>query len=101
KRFGVIVSLDGAGAVTLHLPASGNASAALDAQGATPLPQAYELDDAPSFERFVLVASDSPFEVDTVLQAARTLVSGADAATSPLALPEGLEQTSVVVRKTR
>lgn len=102
RRYGVIVSFDGGGAVTLHLPSSGDAAAALDAQGATPLPQAYELDDAPAFERFVLVASDSPFEVGTVLEAARALAAApASSNALPLSLPAGLEQTSVVVRKTR
>jgi len=101
QRYGVIVSLDGGGAVTRHLPAGGTDAAALDGQGATLLPNAYELDDAPTFERFVLVTSDSPFPVETALAAARDIVADAGAATRPLALPEGLKQTSIVLRKAR
>lgn len=101
RRYGVILSMDGGGAITRHLPVGGSVAAALDLQGATLLPHAYELDDAPGFERFVLVSSDSPFEVETALAAARAVVSDPEASTRPLALPEGLQQTSIVVRKVR
>ena len=100
RRYGAIVSLDGRGQVTLHLPAAdGSAAVALQGQRETPLPRAYELDDAPAFERFFLVTSDAPFATDTVLAAGRTLASSSRAETGLLALPAHLDQTALSLRK--
>ncbi|HEX6736822.1 MAG TPA: ActD-like protein [Vicinamibacteria bacterium] len=68
RRFGVIVSVDGRGALTRHLPAAGEDAAPLG-KGAVLLPEAYELDDAPRFERFYFVAADEPFPVAPVAAA--------------------------------
>lgn len=101
--FGVIVSLDGRGAVTFHLPANaqGNAdqSPALDRRGEILLPFAYELDDAPSFERFFLISAPAPFETRDVERAVRALAAQADASTAVLSLPRGLRQSSLLLRK--
>jgi hypothetical protein len=70
-RYGVIVSIDGRGVVTRHLPSVGDVAAALAPDGVTPLAAAYRLDDAPRVERFFLVAADTPFDVPTVVEAAR------------------------------
>src|SRR5262245_49445475 len=51
RRYGVILSIDGAGVVTMHLPAKGGAAAPLRAGEIVLLDQAYELDDAPAWER--------------------------------------------------
>jgi hypothetical protein len=64
------------------------------------LAQAYELDDAPLWERFYFIAGDTPFDVAPVMQAARD--AAAKASGSPpagLALPRGLEQTSFTLQK--
>ena len=47
-----------AGCVTRHLPAAGARAAPLSRARPVPLPEAYELDDAPGFERFFLVTAD-------------------------------------------
>lgn len=94
-RFGAVVSIDGRAGVTLHWPRDPASPPALQPGGEVLLPFAYELDDAPSFERFVLVASDQPFALEDVLKAARG-VSGCD---GPLVLPSSITQTSVCVRK--
>jgi anti-sigma factor RsiW len=96
---GVILSVDGRGAVTLHVPETGEQSVPLAASGTHALPRAYELDDAPAFERFLFITSDTPFALDTVLAAARTLAASADARTSPLALPERFTQVSFTLEK--
>ncbi len=57
--FGAVLSVDGRGAVTRHLPVSGEEAVPL--APADTLDFAYELDDAPLWERFFLVASDRPF----------------------------------------
>lgn len=94
---GVIVSLDGNGLATLHFPAGIADSTALRQDGAIRLPQSYELDDAPRFERFFLVTADAPIAVDRVLAAARELTS--DPAHAPLVVPPGARQTSFLVEK--
>ncbi len=96
---GVILSVDGRGTVTPHLPAQGDTSAPLARGGTHVLPRAYELDDAPGFERFFLVTSDHPFELEGVLAAARVLATSPEARTAPLPLPAGLGQTSFLLEK--
>ena len=61
-RFGAVVSLDGAGRVTFHLPEGGGRAVSLRASGEVTLPQSYQLDAAPRFERFLLVTGDVPFD---------------------------------------
>lgn len=94
---GVIVSLDGNGLATLHFPAGIADSTALRQDGAVRLPQAYELDDAPRFERFIFITADAPIAVDRVLAAARELTG--DPAHAPIAAPAGARQTSFLVEK--
>jgi len=64
--YGAVFSVDGRGVLTFHLPAGyrgGPAAAgALEPQGAA-LDAAYELDDAPGFERFYFVWSASTFDL--------------------------------------
>jgi hypothetical protein len=100
--YGVMLSIDGAGRVTQHMPDEGARTAApLVAVREIPLPSAYELDDAPDFERFVLVASHEPFSVDLALDTARALArQGRSAEHGALALGPNYLQTSVVVHKT-
>jgi len=98
-RYGVLFSLDGRGGVTLHLPRDGGQASPL-AGGEVLLPDAYELDDAPGFERFFFVYSPSPFAVEDVLAAARALAAEPErAGRAPLSLPPGLGQISVFLPK--
>jgi len=94
--FGMILSIDGRGTVTLHHPVFEKDDTRLTAGPATALSRSYELDDALAFERFFLVTSDKPVPVSEVLAVARTL--GADPL-RPLPLPVGLAQKSVLIRK--
>lgn len=99
--FGVLVSLDGAGKVTQHLPEEGARQALpLIAFRELRLPSAYELDDAPGFERFVLVTASQPFAVTIAFDAAHALARrGAAARTQPLPLAPSFFQTSVLLNK--
>lgn len=54
---GVVVSIDGRGQTTLHFPSHAQQDTSLNSDGAVPLERAYELDDAPHFERFFLVTA--------------------------------------------
>lgn len=102
QREGVIVSIDGAGAVTLHYPSLASEPPTLVDGKEVPLGHAYELDDAPGFERFVFVTRDgaSP-SVAEVLRAAEQLADNPSRARGqPLMLAgEGWHQHSLLLRK--
>ncbi|PTL84823.1 ActD-like protein [Vitiosangium sp. GDMCC 1.1324] len=97
---GVILSVDGRGTLTLHAPESGATSVPLAPSGTHALPGAYALDDAPGFERFFLVTAETPFALDEVLAAARSLAGHPEARNSPLPLPSRYTQTSFLLEKT-
>lgn len=103
-RYGAILSIDGRGAITFHLPqgySGGKLEAPeLDPQPGTMLNFAYELDDAPSFERFFLVLSAKPFSLSTVLDNAKKLAGRSEAADSPLPLGPDFIQQSFMLKKT-
>lgn len=102
-RFGVIVSLDGRGEVTLHHPRRLDDAPRVRARGVVPLSHAFELDDAPAFERFFFVAaSDRTLHPAAVVDAAKRLASSGLVAmrSEPLPLPEGTAQSSFLLRKT-
>jgi anti-sigma factor RsiW len=97
---GVLVSMDGRGVVSLHHPATLTGSTTLTSGEAVALGHAYELDDAPDFERFVLVTSPRPLDVAGVLEAARALArQPSEARIRPLPLPDTLAQTSFTLEK--
>jgi hypothetical protein len=101
KHYGVIASVDGAGNVTLHYPLDEAAPAAATAvaAGSVALPHAYQLDDAPRFERFVFITADDPIDVQQSLAALRAFAQREDAADAPLDLPPGLAQAWLRLRK--
>jgi hypothetical protein len=100
RPYGVILSIDGRGGVTLHLPTSGRSAARLQPGDRVLLEQAYELDDAPRWESFYLVTGKAPFEVAPILDAARRAAAAAGGAGPPaLAIGPGLEQVSLLFVK--
>lgn len=96
---GVVLSLDGSGVVTLHHPRADGGDTALRQDGAIRLPQAYELDDAPGFERFVFVTAAAPIDPALALAAARAVAAARDPSTAPLTLPPTWQQSSFLVKK--
>jgi len=100
RSYGAIVSTDGNGNVTQHLPRSGGRAAPLEAGATVLLGFSYELDDAPRWERFYLVTGDEPFELEPVRQAARKVAAaGSEAATPLLEIPADLEQSIFTLTK--
>jgi hypothetical protein len=108
RAHGVILSIDGAGAVTLHHPTTPDGTTALSGRGAVELAHSYELDDAPGFERFFFVTAapspdrpaDGPVDVTRVLDQARALARDPAAGRSALLdLPDSLQQSSFLLRK--
>ena len=98
-EYGVIVSIDGAGAATLHYPSYTYESPRLDQDGRQQCPYSYELDDAPAFERFFFVTSDKPIDVSGIIEAAKVLGKTDGADSLGLDLPETMKQTSIILRK--
>lgn len=97
---GVILSIDGSGGVTLHHPQLPARNTSLGTDGEVPLPSAYELDDAPVFERFFFVTSTTPLGVEDVIEAARRLARDlSEAQTMPLDLPESYDQSTFLICK--
>jgi hypothetical protein len=96
--FGVILSLDGRGGVTLHFPENGSRAALLEGGHLTRLDSAYELDDAPEWESFYFITSNQPFEIEPVLQSARS-VGRAETAPQKLPLSASFTQSSFRLRK--
>jgi anti-sigma factor RsiW len=97
RTHGVIVSVDGRGVVTVHLPARGDEAAELHGGETVLLDRAYELDDAPRFERFYLVTADRAFPLAPVVDAARAGARASDP--GELRLPPSLKQTTFLLRK--
>ena len=98
QSYGAIVSVDGRGTVTRHLPARGTHAVGLGA-GEVLLDQSYELDDAPRFETFYLVTGPDPFDLEPVLAAAQRAAGTGGPSAPPLPLAPPLEQSVVSLEK--
>ncbi len=97
--WGVLLSIDGRGGVTMHHPLTATATPRLES-GPTTLPRALELDDAPGFERFIFVTCHSRPDVSRVVAAAKVLAQQPGARVAPLPLePECSHQLSLVLSK--
>jgi hypothetical protein len=100
NTYGVIVSIDGRGTVTLHYPAPPSKNTRIERNRKVLLPTAYELDSATGFERFIFVTSRHPIEIRLVHRAAEQLVKNPPAAkTGQLTLDASFRQTSLLLRK--
>tara|TARA_Y100000589_G_scaffold25783_1_gene21275 strand:- start:192 stop:950 length:759 start_codon:yes stop_codon:yes gene_type:complete len=94
-QYAVVCSVDGNGQVTQHFPVGGESTKLVESP--FNLPNSYELDDAPGFERFVLFTSSEPLSVEAMLGYVRGMSLAADASMADL--PKGVYQASWVVKK--
>ena len=100
SAYGVIVSIDGRRLVTLHLPRGGERAVPLGREATVLLDHAYELDDAPRWERFYFVTGDEAFLVSAVVTSAeRAALVSRDDKPATLALPAGLTQSVFSIQK--
>jgi hypothetical protein len=97
--YGAILSIDGRGTLSQHLPRGGDRSAALRPTGTVLLDYAYELDDAPRWEAFYLVTADAPFDLEPVRRAVHAAAGGRAGAPASLTLPRGLSQHLFLLKK--
>lgn len=95
-EYGLVFSIDGSGTVTLHFPEGSRTAARLKNGGEVALPHSYELDNAPSFERFYFVTSTKDFPVEEILRIAR---KAATSGRSSLSLPGGFQVATFTVNK--
>jgi hypothetical protein len=72
EQYGVIFSIDGRSVVTPHYPDAGG-STCLTVGRQIPLNEAYTLDDAPLYEMFFFITSETSFDTEEVLRSARIL----------------------------
>lgn len=66
-KYGAIISIDGNGTITQHFPYDNNQCEELETSGEIALNYSYQLDDAPSFERFMLITSSQPFSTTSLI----------------------------------
>lgn len=100
RAYGVIVSIDGRGVVTRHLPPDGPRAASLRSGGTILLDDAYELDDAPAWERFFFVTADHAFDVAPIMEAARGAAArGPRVPPDVLPIPREFRQSTFSVQK--
>jgi len=100
KGFGMIFSVDGRGRLSLHFPKSETASGQLEQNKKIPLPEAIELDNAPSFERFFFLTADQPIDIGQVLKLVAAFTEK-NLRSSPgtITFPEGIEYDLFIVKK--
>ncbi len=106
ERYGAVLSIDGRGGVTMHLPERevGMAPRLAD-EGEAALPHSFELDDAPKFEWFLFLSAPGPFEVERALDAARRAARALrEGKVRPeqlqkLMLDDDFSQTSLLIKK--
>ncbi|MFC2157136.1 hypothetical protein ACFLT9_04805 [Acidobacteriota bacterium] len=100
ESFGMILSIDGRGSVTLHFPERIDDPTQLERSRKYLLPNAIELDDAPDFERFFFLTSTSPIAVEKILNSVEyDTKDPAGLDVKKLKLPDGVKQHSVLIRK--
>jgi hypothetical protein len=92
STFAAVVSLDGAGHITRHIPEIGDSS--VPVREAQEAPHSFQLDHTPGFERFVLIQSNHPF----ALSEAEAVVRRAGA-NSTLSAPVDWTVQSILVAK--
>lgn len=93
--YGAILSIDGRGEVTRHLPPDGDRSVPIKPGGVINLNTSFQLDDAPEYERFLLITSSSPFDIAAIVHA----LQRSDGQIERLALPQPLKVVTFSLRK--
>lgn len=103
KEYGMIISIDGNGYITIHYPENilSNKSAILDNSGKEVyIANSYLLDDAPEFERFFFITSDNEFSEELIRKSAEELFRKPDKGIyEKLDLPDDFEQYSILLKK--
>lgn len=98
--YGIILSIDSRGTVTLHYPLQNAAPAKLVTGKKMLLGNSYELDDAPDFERFFLITANSKLDVKRMLNAAEDLARDRKKVLNEkINLDGSINQISITIKK--
>jgi hypothetical protein len=98
--YGVIFSIDGRSAVTMHYPYGLSQSTRLIPGKRIALDEAYTLDDAPDYEIFFFVVSSKPLDVSGILKSAEQLARNPETALERSgAVFRGYEVKTLTLRK--
>jgi hypothetical protein len=92
--YGAILSVDGNGVVTQHYPDVGDLPGMLLPIGEVSMDFAYQLDDAPKFERFLFIVGNTVFS--TSLYKAQLAQAARNAETPDFELPDSLNGKATV-----
>ncbi len=99
-QYGVILSIDGRGDVTLHFPSTPLDSTKLDSKNSVDLPYSYELDNAPHFERFFMVTANHPLNPKEIIEQGKLLAQNIEQAKEKsLTINDNVHQTSLLLNK--
>jgi hypothetical protein len=93
-NYGAIFSLDGNGVLTRHFPLGGNSAATLKEGQKVALERSYQLDDAPSYERFFFIVSTENFALGEIEDEVRNAGESGS-----LKLDENISYTTLVLEK--
>ncbi len=101
-RYCIIFSIDGNSSVTLHYSSSESIIQDANKTGKIFVPESYQLDDAPFFERFFMITSDEKIHGDDILSRAEKFALDRDKAVSE-SFPVGksFSQQSVLIVKVK
>jgi hypothetical protein len=100
-KYGFIISIDGNGTVTQHYPDYGYNAAELNAGGEVLLNYSYQLDNAPSFERFLFITGNNSFNTRDFINTLKHLENRKSARTADFLtyLPPYTKMSSIVLLK--
>ncbi len=99
-RYAVILSMDGRGSVTLHLPEKPDSSPRVNPGKTVYLKNSYELDDAPGFERFFLLVSKNKINIDSIIKRAEVLAKNRERVrTGKLDAGKQVREVSFILKK--
>lgn len=100
-KHGVILSIDGRGTVTLHLPDGSSSGDKLILNRKVLLNKSYELDDSPSFERFIMILSTDPINAADIIEKAKKLANSRESAVNGLiGADKNSIEFSITIKKT-
>lgn len=99
KLYGTILSVDGNGSVTLHFSENVNESTLLIHGSEHFLKTAYELDNAPEYERFFFITSTGPVFVDSIINAVKKISKTDSTDRASLDIAKNLRQYSYTLKK--
>lgn len=99
NKYGVIFSVDGNGTITLQYPQNTYSTTKLKSSKKEALSNAYELDNAPLFEKFYFVTSTDEINIQELINTIKEYVKNSNVLNSSLPIDEKFEYTTITIIK--